>query len=162
VFRTIGIHGSSIRGRSATLSTSPDSSTTGHAPPRGGPPRRGLRARLRERAITRIPYQLLVALAGAAVIALGVVLLPLPGPGWLVIFLGLGIWASEFRWAARLLRWVRARVLAWTRWLTRRAPLTQALIGLGLVVVVAGVLATSYVLLYGVPAWLPDWVPLAD
>ena len=27
-----------------------------------------------------------------------------PGPGWLVVFFGLAIWASEFEWAQRLLR----------------------------------------------------------
>lgn len=34
----------------------------------------------------------------------GVVALVAPGPGWLIIFTGLGILASEFAWAARLLR----------------------------------------------------------
>ena len=40
---------------------------------------------------------------GFALLALGVVLLVGPGPGWLVILLGLGLLAAEFVWARRLL-----------------------------------------------------------
>lgn len=41
--------------------------------------------------------------AGFAVLALGIVLLVGPGPGWLVILLGLGLLAVDFAWARRLL-----------------------------------------------------------
>jgi uncharacterized protein (TIGR02611 family) len=40
---------------------------------------------------------------GFALLALGVVMLVGPGPGWLVIFLGLGLLAIDFVWARRLL-----------------------------------------------------------
>jgi uncharacterized protein (TIGR02611 family) len=40
---------------------------------------------------------------GFTVLLLGVILLVAPGPGWVVIFLGLGILAAEFVWARRLL-----------------------------------------------------------
>jgi uncharacterized protein (TIGR02611 family) len=149
------MHGSSIRGRSYTLSTTSD---PGSPPGRAG----GIRARLRRNAVTRIPYLVAVALAGTAVIALGVVLLPLPGPGWVVIFVGIGIWASEFRWAARLLIWVRGQVRAWARWLGRRGVVTRTVVGLGLAAVALAAVAACYVALRGVPPWLPDWVPLAD
>lgn len=151
MFRTIGMLGSSIRGRTSTLDTISD-------PPR----RRGLRARLRAHALTRVPYLGLIALTGAAVVTLGIVLLPLPGPGWLIIFIGLGIWATEFRWAARLLRWLRARVRAWTAWLTRQAPYVRALVATALLLLVVAAAGTTYVLLYGTPAWLPAWLPLVD
>lgn len=42
-------------------------------------------------------------LFGFTTLALGVVMLVTPGPGWLVIALGLGILAAEFVWARRLL-----------------------------------------------------------
>ena len=42
-------------------------------------------------------------MAGCAVVVVGVILLPLPGPGMLVILAGLGILATEFEWADRLL-----------------------------------------------------------
>jgi uncharacterized protein (TIGR02611 family) len=91
-----------------------------------------------------------------------VVLLPLPGPGWVIIFVGLGIWASEFRWAARLLRWVRTRVVAWARWLGRRSPLVRATLTLLLTILVLGAVSASYIAWRGVPAWVPAWVPLID
>jgi uncharacterized protein (TIGR02611 family) len=34
---------------------------------------------------------------------IGVVMLVTPGPGWLVILLGLGLLAAEFVWARRLM-----------------------------------------------------------
>ena len=54
--------------------------------------------------------------AGLVLVAGGLVLVPLPGPGWLIVFLGIGIWATEFPWAARLLTWVRAKVSAATQY----------------------------------------------
>ena len=42
-------------------------------------------------------------LFGFTLLALGLVMLLTPGPGWLVIFLGLGVLAAEFVWARRLL-----------------------------------------------------------
>ncbi len=50
-----------------------------------------------------------VAVVGAVVLAGGVVLLVLPGPGVLVIPLGLGILALEFAWARHWLERVRER-----------------------------------------------------
>jgi uncharacterized protein (TIGR02611 family) len=75
------------------------------------------RARVRELPGGRIAWRLAVTVAGVAVVAIGIVLLPLPGPGWLIIFAGLGILASEYAWAARLLAWVRRRFVTWTQWL---------------------------------------------
>ena len=42
-------------------------------------------------------------LAGFTLLALGVVMIVTPGPGWLVIFLGLTLLAAEFVWARRLM-----------------------------------------------------------
>jgi uncharacterized protein (TIGR02611 family) len=41
--------------------------------------------------------------AGFALLALGVALLVLPGPGWLTIFAGLALLSVEFVWARSLL-----------------------------------------------------------
>ena len=40
---------------------------------------------------------------GFTLLLIGIVLLVLPGPGWLTIFLGLALLAAEFAWAKRLL-----------------------------------------------------------
>jgi uncharacterized protein (TIGR02611 family) len=42
-------------------------------------------------------------LFGFTLLFLGVVMLVTPGPGWVVIILGLGVLAAEFVWARRLL-----------------------------------------------------------
>jgi len=41
-------------------------------------------------------------LAGFTLLLIGAVMLFTPGPGWLVIFLGLTLLAAEFVWARRL------------------------------------------------------------
>ncbi|MGP3999675.1 TIGR02611 family protein [Streptomyces sp. 8N706] len=57
-----------------------------------------------------LSWQVGVFLVGLAVVAGGVALLPLPGPGWLVIFGGMAIWATEFVWAQLVLRWTKRKV----------------------------------------------------
>lgn len=42
-------------------------------------------------------------LFGFTLLVLGVVMIVTPGPGWLTIFLGLGVLAAESVWAKRLL-----------------------------------------------------------
>lgn len=42
-------------------------------------------------------------LAGFTLLALGAIMLFTPGPGWVVIFLGLTLLAAEFVWAKRLM-----------------------------------------------------------
>jgi uncharacterized protein (TIGR02611 family) len=88
--------------------------------------------------------RVVVTAVGVAVIALGIVLLPLPGPGWLIIFSGLGILATEYTWAGRLLRRTRRYVEAWTRWALRQPLPVRGLIGLGGLVFVGGVLVLGW------------------
>ena len=42
-------------------------------------------------------------LAGFTLLALGAIMLFTPGPGWVVMFLGLTLLAAEFVWAKRLM-----------------------------------------------------------
>jgi uncharacterized protein (TIGR02611 family) len=44
-----------------------------------------------------------VGIVGGTVTVVGVIALVAPGPGWLIIFAGLGILATEFAWAAYVL-----------------------------------------------------------
>ncbi len=55
------------------------------------------------RFIARNGKRVAVTIAGFAVLLAGVALLVLPGPGWLLIFIGLGILSTEYVWARRLL-----------------------------------------------------------
>jgi uncharacterized protein (TIGR02611 family) len=53
--------------------------------------------------IQRSGKRIAVTIAGFAVLLAGIALLVLPGPGWLLIFIGLTILATEYVWAQRLL-----------------------------------------------------------
>ena len=45
---------------------------------------------------------------GFTLLILGILLLVLPGPGWVIIFFGLALLAAEFAWARRLLDHLKA------------------------------------------------------
>ncbi|WP_030240793.1 TIGR02611 family protein [Streptomyces sp. NRRL S-350] len=87
-------------------------------------------------------WQAVVFLAGLAVVGLGVVMLPLPGPGWVVIFLGMGLWATEFVWAQLVLRWTRRKVAEAARRAmdprVRRRNLVITATGLAVIAVAGG------------------------
>ncbi|MGI5237384.1 TIGR02611 family protein [Dactylosporangium sp. CA-139066] len=103
--------------------------------------------RIRARAYTtplgRLGVRIVVAVLGTLIIAIGVVLLPLPGPGWLIILAGLALLAMEFRWAKRLLRFTRAQLLRWTRLVKEGSWLVRIVSVGGLLLVVGGALAVS-------------------
>lgn len=59
--------------------------------------------------------RLVVGVIGGTVLALGIAMIVLPGPAIVVIPAGLGILATEFMWARRLLRRARERLAGSTR-----------------------------------------------
>lgn len=84
----------------------------------------------------RVALKISIALAGALVVTVGIALIPLPGPGWLLVIAGLGVWAVEFHWARRLLTFTRRHVHNWTEWVKRQSLSVRFAIGLvGLVFV---------------------------
>jgi uncharacterized protein (TIGR02611 family) len=106
---------------------------------RGGRFRQRMRTTLdliRANPTGRVTLKILISVAGAIVVTVGIALIPLPGPGWLLVIAGLGIWAVEFHWARRLLTFTRRHVQRWTRWATTRPlPLRLALGSVGLIFV---------------------------
>ena len=52
--------------------------------------------------IKRHTRKIFITIAGWAVLIVGVIMLVTPGPGWVFIILGLGILATEYAWAHRL------------------------------------------------------------
>ena len=90
---------------------------------------------------------------GTVVLALGILAIPYPGPGWAIVFVGLAILASEFTWAKRVLHYARGKYDAWTDWLgSQSVPVRLAVLALtGLVV-----LATLWLLgaLHLVAGWV--------
>ena len=110
----------------------------------------GARDRVRSTRTGRILLQTIVAIIGTSVIVVGAILIPLPGPGWLIVFTGLAILAAEFAWAGRLLGFGRRRVEAWWRWVGRQHIVTRGLIGLVGLLFVGSVAYLSLHLSFGV------------
>lgn len=54
--------------------------------------------------------RLIIAIVGFTVLLIGVAMIVLPGPAFIVIPVGLGILAIEFAWARRLLKRVKYKI----------------------------------------------------
>ncbi|MEJ1154371.1 MULTISPECIES: TIGR02611 family protein [Microbacterium] len=69
-----------------------------------------------------LAYRVAVAAAGSVLAIVGLILVPLPGPGWLVVFLGLAVLGTEFHWAHRIALWLKSALdRFWQWWKHRRA-----------------------------------------
>jgi uncharacterized protein (TIGR02611 family) len=113
------------------------------------------RDRLRERRAADFAYRIVVGVVGLAVLAVGIVTIPYPGPGWAIVFLGLAILATEFSVARRILKFVRARYDATMDWFHRQHVAVQAIGGVCTALVVA---ATLWLL--GAADWTAELVGL--
>ena len=106
----------------------------------------------------RTPFlQLLIALLGAVVVVIGVILIPFPGPGWLIVLAGLAIWAVEFVWAQRLLHFTRTQLERWWHWLGRQHMAVRLLAGLIGLVFVTTVVLVSLRYSFGIDALGSFW-----
>jgi uncharacterized protein (TIGR02611 family) len=117
--------------------------------------RRAIRANPR----ALLVYRVLVGIVGLFVTLLGLFLVPLPGPGWLVVIAGLLILASEFDWAHSAVQWLKARLSQWNAWVRRQPVLVQATFALLTAAVVLAVLWTT-LKVSGLPGLIPP--PIAD
>lgn len=68
---------------------------------------------------------------------IGIVLIPYPGPGWLIVFAGFGILATEFDFAAKALTRLKEFYEKSLRWFKRQHISLQmlAMVGTGVLVV---------------------------
>jgi uncharacterized protein (TIGR02611 family) len=83
---------------------------------------RRARARVSRHPRLEFAYRVAVGVFGGLLTAIGLVLVPLPGPGWLVVFLGLAVLGTEFRWAGRIAGWLKRQLERfWAWWRARRA-----------------------------------------
>jgi len=115
------------------------------------------RRRIRANRTSLLVYRGVVFTVGLVLVLGGLALVPLPGPGWLIVILGIAVWASEFEPAARLLDFVKDNVRRWERWVRRQPWWVQGLVAL---VTFAFVLAVVWTLLKvsGVPGFVPDGI----
>lgn len=114
------------------------------------------RARLRSNPVTHLAWRIGVGVVGGAVTVAGLIMVPAPGPGWLVVFFGLLILASEFEFAQRLLDYAKEQVGRWNDWIMHQALWVRGLVVLATIAIVWLVL-WGYLAWQGVPTFLPDW-----
>ncbi|WP_203971175.1 TIGR02611 family protein [Planotetraspora silvatica] len=103
----------------------------------------GFLDRIRATPAGRLTLKIVVGVLGTAIIVTGLIMVPFPGPGWLVVFAGLAVLATEFAWASRLLQIAKEKVMAATDWLKRQNWVVRIVVGaLTLLVAAAIVWAT--------------------
>ncbi|MDV3124967.1 TIGR02611 family protein [Mycobacterium sp. 21AC1] len=113
------------------------------------------RDRLRQRPVANFVYRTVVAVVGVLVLAVGIVAIPYPGPGWAIVFLGLAILATEFRFAQHALRYIRTRYDAVMVWFARQHIAVK-----GLSAVFTGVVVVATLWLLGAVGWSAGLVGL--
>ncbi len=113
------------------------------------------RRRVRASPRWRPLYQGAVLLVGLVMVLGGLALVPLPGPGWLIVILGIAVWSSEFEPASRLLEFVKDKVRAWEQWVRVQPWWVKGLVGLATFAFVCLALWLT-MRLTGVPGLLPD------
>jgi uncharacterized protein (TIGR02611 family) len=114
------------------------------------------RRRIRQNPRRLAVYRVGVAIAGLLLICLGFVSGPLPGPGGIpLVLLGLAIWSSEFEWAYRLMQWFKMQLHVYRAWPRRNKVFFWVIF-----FAACGTLGYTYLLLTGVPGWLPGPVEM--
>ena len=122
------------------MTTKPDEQAT----------REGALDKIRANPTGRLSLKIGIGVLGGLVVALGIVLIPFPGPGWAIVILGLAIWAIEFVWARHLLAFTKRHVLSWTHWVGRQTLPVRGLICLLGMIFVGAVVWLSVRLSLGV------------
>jgi uncharacterized protein (TIGR02611 family) len=110
--------------------------------------------------LKRQSKKILIAIVGGLVTLIGLVLVPYPGPGWLIVFGGLAILATEFEFASRWLHNARGKYDASVAWLKRQNILVQigALSLTGLVVVVTVFFLNGFGIINSLFSLNQDWL----
>ena len=106
--------------------------------------------RRRERHLKRSrPYRVAFMVLAFVVVLGGLALVPLPGPGWAIVFVGLGMLALEFDWAERLMEKALNRIEAAQQAAKNASPAEKAL---GVTATVLGIAAcVAAAILWDIP-----------
>ena len=104
--------------------------------------------------------KVIVGIAGGFVLLVGLILIPYPGPGWLIVFAGLAILATEFTFAAKALHFAKGKYEHWTGWLKKQNIYVQlaVLSFTGLVVAVTVWLLNGFGIINNILDLGLDWV----
>ncbi|MBA2889285.1 TIGR02611 family protein [Nonomuraea soli] len=88
-----------------------------------------------------LTLKIVIGTIGAVMVVGGLIMVPFPGPGWLVVFAGLAVLATEFDWAHKLLEFGKRVLHAWTEWYKRQGWTVRILV---LIVTLATMAAIIY------------------
>lgn len=66
--------------------------------------------------------KIIVGIVGSIVLLAGVLMIPYPGPGWLVVIAGMGILSTEFIWAESLRKFTVRHYERWLGWYRVQNP----------------------------------------
>jgi uncharacterized protein (TIGR02611 family) len=107
-------------------------------------------ARRRERHLQRSKaYRVAFMIVAFLVILGGLALVPLPGPGWAIVFVGLGMLALEFKWAENLMEKVLNRLEAAQEAAMAASPAQKAVAALATVLGIAACVVAA--ILWDIP-----------
>jgi uncharacterized protein (TIGR02611 family) len=114
------------------------------------------RRRIREDKRKLAVYRIAVGVLGLMLIALGFISGPIPGPGGIpLILLGLAVWSSEFEWAHQVMQWFKRELHRYGTWSGSKKILFWVAF-----FSCCGILGYLYLLLTGIPRWLPGSVDM--
>ena len=68
-----------------------------------------------------------IGFVGWFVLIAGIVMIPYPGPGWVVVFIGLSILGTEFDWAKRVHTYAHDKYSAWQVWIASQKPIIRVI-----------------------------------
>lgn len=115
------------------------------------------RRKIRSNPHSHLIYRIVVGVVGTAIFVLGLIMVPFPGPGWLVVLLGLAVLASEFRWARGLLQRSRHTLKVWNGWVQPQPWWVKGMVLLVTVIALAAIFWALF-LISGVPPFFPDTI----
>ncbi len=94
-------------------------------------------------------YRIGFAIVAFAIVLAGLALVPLPGPGWAIVFVGLGMLALEFKWAERLMEKILNRLEAAQESARNASPAQKAFATVATVLGIAACVAAA--ILWDIP-----------
>jgi len=117
----------------------------------------GVLDRIRANPTGRLALRVGIGILGTLIVAIGIALIPLPGPGWGIVILGLAVWAVEFAWAKNLLEFTKRHVRSWTHWIARQSLALRAVLAIACMTFVAFVVWASVKMSLGIDLAQMAW-----
>lgn len=88
----------------------------------------------------------LTILIGWLVVIAGVITIPFPGPGWFMVFVGIGILSLELEWPGKLLDWAIRQYDQFEVWWDRQTLAVKGMLGALLILLILVVFLILFVL----------------